>query len=257
MNLPSKPLQLAVTIDSMSSYLKYVNTLPILSEEEERSLLNSFFNENDIESGKKIVLHHLRLVVKIALDCVKTNQKQLKDAISEGNIGLMEALTKFDPESTVRFSTYAMHWIRHRIQTFLIDSWSLVTSNKSKIKEYLFRKGDLKDAGEIMTEVSLDAPMKDDCNSRLLDTFSSTNQQNALTNIIQEENEISCRKDLKSAIKDLNEREKYIIQARYFKEEGSTLQDVSEILGISKERVRQIEVAALSKLRKRISKMPV
>lgn len=257
MNLALKPLVSVATIDSMPAYLRYVNSLPILSEEEEKYLLSSFFQDNNIESGRKIILHHLRLVVKIALECAKNNQKQLKDAISEGNIGLMEALTKFDPKNDVRFATYAMHWIRHRIQVFLIDSWSIVKGNKTKIKEYLFRKKDVKDYADISTEVSLDTPLGDDANSRMVDFVSNITHPDALSLIIHEENETTCKENLELALKELNEREAYIIKARYFNEKALTFNDLSKVLNISKERVRQIEFAALNKIKKRIPKMPV
>lgn len=261
------------------NYLNAVNKIPSLSQEEEYSLAKKFSEEQDVFAAQKLVESHLKLVVKVAMS-FRNYGLPIVELVSEGNLGLMQAVKKFDSSKGFRLSTYAMWWIRASIQEFILKSWSLVKIgttaaqkklffNLGKIKRRIFntegRDFQHSDYKQIASElnvteaevIEMDARLKQD---RYLDEPLGEEGAGDLIDIIPEgranqetllsaSQEIKNRKQmLYNAMKQLNEREQYIINARKLNEKPATLEDLSGHFSISKERVRQIEEKALEKL---------
>ncbi len=264
----------------ISSYLAIIHQFPILSPEEEIKLANKWVNENSLTSAHKLINCHLRLVVKIAIK-FKGYGLALNDLISEGNIGLIQSLQRFDPKKGFRLSTYAMWWIRASIQEYILHSWSLVKIGTTAAQKKLFfnlrsLKGKLKalDDGDLqpeqVTEIAerLEVPEKDvvDMNRRLSgydyslnNTYSLENDEewingipdysiNLESKIIQDEQFFKRKKMLFVALKNLDDRERRILTQRRLVDEPLTLEQLSKAYGISKERVRQVEVRAYEKI---------
>ena len=269
-------------------YLQEIQKFPILSAEEEYDYAIRFVKNQDREAAKSLVQSHLRLVVKIAAK-FKNYGLPIADLISEGNIGLIQALKKFDPFKGFRFSTYAMWWIRANIQEFILKSWSLVKIGttaaqkklffnlhkiKKKISENFTDKNLMPEYVDHIAK-SLNVSKKDviDMNSRLQNSDASLNEMvgqdqenevidNLVTSddnqemlAINHQEKTRRAKMLKTALNNLNSREREIIVKRQMSEHPSTLEDLSQIYQISRERVRQIEANALAKIKKEIAKM--
>ncbi len=269
-------------------YLQEIQKFPILTPEEEYDYAIRFVKNEDKEAAKALVQSHLRLVVKIATK-FKNYGLPIADLISEGNIGLIQALKKFDPFKGFRFSTYAMWWIRANIQEYILRSWSLVKIgttaaqkklffNLHKIKKRISENfSDKNLIPEYVDHIAknLNVSKKDviEMNSRLQNSDSSLNemigddQENeAINNLasndesqeilaINHQEKTRRASMLKSALATLNLREKEIIFKRQMSEEPSTLEDLSQIYHISRERVRQIEANALLKIKKEIARL--
>lgn len=270
--------------DVFYKYLKYISKFPILEKEEEVVLLKEYFENGDSDAGRKIVLSHLRLVVKIAMYYREYRGISMMDIISEGNAGLLYALKKFDYTKTNRFSTYATLWIRASIQDFILKSWSLVKVGSVSLRKALLlnstntkkmlgiEKTDSADSqsqkladhfGVTKTEMenvrsalfrnetSLNAELSDSGNqTTLLDLMQS---EDNIINEIEEEEETKLKMQaMKDAMSVLNERERSIIETRYLddREDKPTLKDLSQKFGVSIERIRQIEESAIKKLQK-------
>ncbi len=261
------------------SYLHAINKIPSLQQGEEYILARRLIDDQDVQAAQKLVESHLKLVVKIALT-FRNYGLPIVDLVSEGNLGLMQAVRKFDPEKGFRLSTYAMWWIRASIQEFILKSWSLVKIgtttaqkklffNLGKIKRKIFNvegrdfnSGDYKQVAlelnvkeEEVAEMDarlrqdkyLDEPIGDEDGDHLIDMIPSSRENYEIT--LGNSQERNQRKEmLYNAINQLNEREQYIINARKLSETPATLDDLSHHFNISKERVRQIEEKALEKL---------
>lgn len=261
------------------SYINAVNKIPSLKQEEEYMLAKKLSEEQDVFAAQKLVESHLKLVVKIAFS-FKNYGIPVVDLVSEGNLGLMQAVKKFDPEKGYRLSTYAMWWIKASIQEFVLRSWSLVrigtTSaqkklffNLARLKRRIFategRDINFNDYKLIASELNvteedviemdarlrqdryLDEPLNNEDEGSLIDIIPETRaNQEAIISVKQESN--LKKKLLYNAIEQLNDREQFIINARKLAETPSTLEDLSNHFKISKERVRQIEERALEKL---------
>lgn len=275
--------------DLLTRYIQSIKKYPILSADEEYILARSVVDHQDIKAAHKLVTSHLKLVVKIALS-MRGYGLSLMDLISEGNIGLMHAVKKFNPELGHRLSTYAMWWIKATIQEYIIRSWSLVKVgttaaqkklffNLNKIKRRinnlhasnnnLLTESDIDFVAEQLNvspqevkemdcrlaggDYSLDRPFYDDegHSSSMLEYIPEkrANQEAMLAH--SQESEIR-KKLLYQAMLSLNERERDIISARHLQDEPETLSTLSKRHKISLERVRQIESAALAKLKKHI-----
>jgi RNA polymerase sigma-32 factor len=269
-------------------YLRQIQQFPILSSEEEHNYALRYCENGDKEAAKILVQSHLRLVVKIATK-FKSYGFPLVDLISEGNLGLIQAVKKFDPFKGFRFSTYAMWWIRANIQEYILRSWSLVKIgttvaqkklffNLHKIKKKLEQNFTNKNLlPEYVDQIAkdLNVSKKDviDMNSRLQNSDASLNQ---FIDEDQEEeviNSLASNEDsqetlaidsqeksrqiemLQSALSNLNPRERDIITKRQMSESPSTLEELSQIYNISRERIRQIEANALLKIKKEVAKM--
>ena len=285
-----KNSDLAKSADSgFARYLKEIQKFPLLTPEEEYEYGMRYKNHGDPEAAKILLQSHLRLVVKMA---GKFKQYGLPavDLVSEGNVGLIQAVKKFDPEKGFRFSTYAMWWIRANIQEYVLRSWSLVKIGTTVAQKKLFfnlhkiRKR-IKGASisgvldpEHITRIAKDLNVSEkdvvDMNSRLQQSDSSLNALisddedgdevlNSIAAVQDSQEEIAIENQekyrqemmLKQALSTLNEREKDIIIKRQMLENPLTLEELSQIYNISRERIRQIEANAIDKIRKSVSKM--
>lgn len=272
----------ALTSDSgLSQYLRDINRFPYLSEEEEYMLGKRLQEHGDVEAAHELTTSHLRLVAKIAMS-FRGYGLPLVELISEGNIGLMQAVKRFDPEKGFRLATYAMWWIKAAIQEYVLHSWSLVKMgttaaqkklffNLRKIKNRLNRmeQGDLSPEDVALIAHELDVPEHEvvDMNRRLSHSDQSLNDpmgteegtgewidilpetsdnQEIMVAEVQEKEQKQAL--LMQAMETLNERERTIILERRMQEKPATLDDLSKQFSISRERVRQIENRAFEKL---------
>ena len=276
-NLPSIDVE-----GGLSSYLTQIKKFPMLSAEEEYMLAKSWKDRNDLKSAQKLITSHLRLVAKIAMG-YRGYGLPVNEMVSEGNIGLMQAVKKFEPEKGFRLATYAMWWIKASIQEYILRSWSLVKMGTTSAQKKLFfnlkkiknqiapnNSGDLNvkhveeiskrlnvKKEEVVTmnrrllgkEKSLNAPIKEEDGSEWLDWIVDDKTDQELK--FSHEQELSKRKQLMNdSINVLNQREKEILTARRLSEEVETLEDLSKKYKISRERIRQIETKAFEKLQK-------
>ena len=269
---------------NLSIYLQQIKKFPILTADEEYMLAKRYKEYGDTEAAHKLVTSHLRLVAKIAMG-YRGYGLPVTDLISEGNVGIMQAVKKFDPERGFRLATYAMWWIRAQIQEYVLHSWSLVKIgttaaqkklffNLKKIKNQLssIDSGDLspENAREIANRLNVKEAEVLDMNNRLFSGDQSLNIQvgnevdaewqdmlvdsnDTQDNIIANTDELLYRKKIfEKAIKVLNDREKEIIKLRKLKDKPVKLEELSKKFNISRERVRQIEEKAFEKLQKQV-----
>jgi len=270
---------------NLAFYLQEIKKFPILTAEEEYMLAKRFKEHGDTDAAHKLVTSHLRLVAKIAMG-YRGYGLPVTDLISEGNVGIMQAVKKFDPEKGFRLATYAMWWIRAQIQEYVLHSWSLVKIGTTAAQKKLFfnlRKlknqltsidnGDLspENAREIATRLNVKEAEVIDMNNRMFsgdqslnvkfDNETETEWQDMLVDknetqdqILEKNNELNYRKKIfKEALSILNEREKEILKLRKLSEKPMKLEELSTRFKISRERVRQIEEKALEKLKKEVS----
>ena len=270
---------------NLSIYLQEIKKFPILTADEEYMLAKRYKEYGDTEAAHKLVTSHLRLVAKIAMG-YRGYGLPVTDLISEGNVGIMKAVKKFDPERGFRLATYAMWWIRAQIQEYVLHSWSLVKIGTTAAQKKLFfnlkklknqlssiDSGDLspENAREIATRLNVKEAEVLDMNNRLFSGDQSLNIQvgnegdaewqdmlvdshETQDNIIANADELSYRKKIfEQAIEVLNDREKEIIKSRKLKDKPVKLEDLSKKFNISRERVRQIEEKAFAKLQKKVS----
>ncbi len=265
----------------LSAYLDQIKKFPMLDAEEEYMLAKNWKTTGNLKAAEKLVTSHLRLVAKIAMG-YKGYGLPINEMISEGNVGLMQAVKKFEPEKGFRLATYAMWWIKASIQEYILRSWSLVKIGTTTAQKKLFfnlkklknqiapqSEGDLRDEhvheiankldvskDEVVSmnrrlsgkEFSLNAPVGED-GDEWQDWLVDKELDNDLKFAHQEEME--QRKDLlKNSIKILNQREKEILYSRRLNDNPTTLEDLSKKYKVSRERVRQIENKAFEKLQK-------
>jgi len=266
---------------SLSRYLQEIRKFPMLEPQEEYMLAKRWKEHGDSEAAHQLVTSHLRLVAKIAMG-YRGYGLPIGEVISEGNVGLMQAVKRFEPEKGFRLATYAMWWIRASIQEYILRSWSLVKIGTTAAQKKLFfnlrkikgqiqaiEEGDLKPdqvahiadrLGVTEDEVvsmnrrlsgpdnSLNAPMRADSEGGEWQDWLVDDAADQEANLGEQE-EMGLRQEmLAAAMKTLNEREAHILTERRLKEEPATLEDLSQEYGISRERVRQIEVRAFEKL---------
>ena len=267
----------------LNRYLAEIKKFPLLKPEQEYMLAKRFQEHGDTEAAAQLVTSHLRLVAKIAMG-YRGYGLPTSELISEGNIGLMQGVKKFEPERGFRLATYAMWWIRASIQEYILRSWSLVKMGTTAAQKKLFfnlrrmksrldafEDGDLRpehvtkiatDLGVAETDVvsmnrrmamggdtSLNVPMREDGEGQWQDWL----QDDAplQDKIVADAQEADVRHSmLVSAMDDLNEREQHILTERRLTDDPKTLEELSQVYGVSRERVRQIEVRAFEKLQK-------
>jgi RNA polymerase sigma-32 factor len=272
----------APSVGGLSIYLAQIKKFPMLDAEEEYMLAKNWRENGNLQSAHKLVTSHLRLVAKIAMG-YRGYGLPVNELISEGNLGLMQAVKKFDPEKGFRLATYAMWWIKAAIQEYVLRSWSLVKMGTTTAQKKLFfnlkkiknqiavgQEGDLRDeqVKEISKRLDVESHEVVNMNRRMMGQEKSLNDpiksgetdewQDWLVDdsldqelIISQKQEYDDKKELlNSAMKILNEREKEIITARRLSEEPQTLEDLSKKYKISRERIRQIETKAFEKLQK-------
>lgn len=268
--------------NGVSQYLREIRQFPMLEPNEEFMLAKRWREHEDSEAAHRLVTSHLRLVAKIAMG-YRGYGLPVSELISEGNVGLMQAVKRFDPDRGFRLATYAMWWIRASIQEYVLHSWSLVKMGTTAAQKKLFFnlrkiKGQLEaiDDGDLSPEnveyiaAALNVPERDvvSMNGRMLGPDQSLNApvreegggewQDWLEDpdtdqesLVLESDELAHRStQLVRAMDVLNEREKHILSERRLKEEPATLEELSKVYGISRERVRQIEARAFEKLQK-------
>ena len=263
----------------LSRYLDEIRKFPMLEPNEEYMLAKSWREHGDRDAAHRLVTSHLRLVAKIAMG-YRGYGLPVGEIVSEGNVGLMQAVKRFEPEKGFRLATYAMWWIKAAIQEYILRSWSLVkmgtTANqkklffnlrKAKSKISALEEGDLKpdQVKQIATKLgvpeqdviemnrrlsgdaSLNAPLRQEGEGEWQDWLvdDATNQETRLVEDEESRNRLSALRD---AMDVLNERERRIFEARRLAEEPVTLEELSEEFGVSRERVRQIEVRAFEKI---------
>jgi RNA polymerase sigma-32 factor len=268
----------------LARYLDEIRRFPMLDAEEEYMLAKRWREHGDVEAAHKLVTSHLRLVAKIAMG-YRGYGLPMNEIISEGNVGLMQAVKRFDPDKGFRLATYAMWWIRAAIQEYILHSWSLVKLGTTAAQKKLFfnlrrlksqmqaiEGGDLSpemvkqiaDTLEVTEQEviemnrrlegpdhSLNAALRVDSESEWQDWL--VDERAGQETELAEADELEHRKALLAeAMKVLNERERHILTERRLKEEPTTLEELSARYGISRERVRQIEVRAFEKLQKAI-----
>jgi RNA polymerase sigma-32 factor len=266
----------------LSRYLQEIRKFPLLEPEEEYMLAKRWVEQEDTQAAHRMVTSHLRLAAKIAMGYRGYGLPQA-EVISEANVGLMQAVKRFDPERGFRLATYAMWWIRASIQEYILRSWSLVKMGTTAAQKKLFfnlrkLKGQLQaiEDGDLHPDMvtkiatrlqvsekevvdmnrrlaapdhSLNAPLRIDGDEEWVDwlTDESEDQETTLGN----SEELDQRRAmLEGAMKTLNERERHILTERRLKDNPLTLEDLSQEYGVSRERVRQIEVRAFEKLQK-------
>ncbi len=267
---------------NLTRYLQEIRKFPMLTPEEELALSRAWRDHQDMEAAHKLVTSHLRLVAKIAMG-YRGYGLPVGELISEGNVGMMQAVKRFDPDRGFRLATYAMWWIRAAIQEYILHSWSLVKMGTTAAQKKLFfnlrrLKGQMQaiDDGDLQPEQvakiahALDVPEQDviSMNRRLTAPDHSLNapvradsegewqdwlvdESESQEESLAEHEEFSGRKALlNGALRGLNERERHILIERRLKDEPTTLEELSQQYGISRERVRQIEVRAFEKLQK-------
>jgi len=267
---------------NLSRYLQDIRKFPMLAPEEELALAYRWRDQEDMAAAHKLVTSHLRLVAKIAMG-YRGYGLPVGELISEGNVGMMQAVKRFDPDRGFRLATYAMWWIRAAIQEYILHSWSLVKMGTTAAQKKLFFNlrrlkgqmqaiddGDLKPEQVAKIAKDLDVPEQDviNMNRRLAAPDHSLNapvrmdsegewqdwlvdESESQETAIAEREELSGRQALlANALKTLNDRERHILIERRLKDNPTTLEDLSQQYDISRERVRQIEVRAFEKLQK-------
>jgi len=265
-------------------YLEEIRRFPMLEAEEECVLAKRWREHGDADAAHKLITSHLRLVAKIAVG-YRGYGLPISEVISEGNVGLMQAAKRFDPQKGFRFATYAMWWIKAAIQEYILRSWSLVkmgtTANqkklffnlrKAKSKISVLDGGDLRpDQVKLIAkrlgvteqdvvdmnrrlggDVSLNAPIRDDGDSGEWQDWLVDEVSDQETRLVEDDESDNRRKALGEALSVLNERERRIFEARRLADDPITLEDLAAEFGVSRERVRQIEVRAFEKVQKSV-----
>jgi len=291
--MASTALTLALSPEQgLQRYLSEIRKFPMLAKEEEFMLAKSWQEHGDTQAAHKLVTSHLRLVAKIAMG-YRGYGLPIGEVISEGNVGLMQAVKKFDPDKGFRLATYAMWWIRASIQEYILRSWSLVKMGTTAAQKKLFfnlrrmkgemaalEEGDLKPEHvasiahklavteeEVISmnrrmsgggDASLNAPIGGaggEGDSEWMDWLADDQADGTQETRLADNEEFGARMTLlQEAMSELNERERHIIQERRLKDEPATLEELSTQYGVSRERVRQIEVRAFEKLQKAMKK---
>jgi RNA polymerase sigma-32 factor len=267
----------------LSRYLTEIRKFPMLAKDEEFMLAKRWQEHEDPDAAHRLVTSHLRLVAKIAMG-YRGYGLPIGEVISEGNVGLMQAVKKFDPDKGFRLATYAMWWIRASIQEYILRSWSLVKMGTTAAQKKLFfnlRKakseisaldeGDLRpeQVSHIATrlgvtnedvismnrrlsgpDASLNAPLRSDSESEWQDWLADDAQVSQETQVAEDEERSLRMGLLQEAMQELTDRERHILTERRLKDEPTTLEELAAQYGVSRERVRQIEVRAFEKLQK-------
>ncbi|MFZ0398294.1 MAG: RNA polymerase sigma factor RpoH [Methyloceanibacter sp.] len=270
----------------LTRYLEEIRQFPMLEPQQEYMLAKSWREHGDRDAAHKLVTSHLRLVARIAMG-YRGYGLPIGEVVSEGNVGLMQAVKRFDPDKGFRLATYAMWWIRAAIQEYILRSWSLVKMGTTAAQKKLFFnlrkiKGQLKalDEGDLrpdqvkriatqlgVTEEdvvsmnrrlagdsSLNAPVRNDSESGEWQDWLVDDTIDQETALAESEEAQRRRGMLNNALKGLNERERRVFEARRLAEDPLTLEELSAEFGVSRERIRQIEVRAFEKVQKAVQK---
>ncbi|HLO22122.1 MAG TPA: RNA polymerase sigma factor RpoH [Methyloceanibacter sp.] len=270
----------------LTRYLEEIRQFPMLEPQEEYMLAKSWREHGDRDAAHRLVTSHLRLVARIAMG-YRGYGLPVGEVISEGNVGLMQAVKRFDPDKGFRLATYAMWWIRAAIQEYILRSWSLVKMGTTAAQKKLFfnlrkikgqlkalEEGDLRpdQVKQIATRLgvteedvvsmnrrlagdsSLNAPVRNDAESGEWQDWLVDETMDQETALAESEERDQRRGMLNDALKGLNERERRVFEARRLADEPLTLEELSAEFGVSRERIRQIEVRAFEKVQKAVQK---
>jgi len=268
---------------TLDQYLREINKVSLLTVEEERALARRFRQEGDKRAGHRLVEANLRFVVKVAFE-YRSYGLRMADLIQEGNIGLMKAVQKFDPDKEIRLISYAVWWIRAYIQNHILKSWSLVKIGTTQAQRKLFfslartrheierltpgaaleegvdvnlvakklkvRTSDVVEMTQRMEgrDLSLDAPVADGTSTHL--EFTPSGGEGQDTELAQAEEDALIHRRVAEALGRLDPRERHIVEARIMGDGKETLRDLGHHFGFSRERARQLEIRALDKLRR-------
>jgi len=268
----------------LAAYLKEIRRFPMLEPRHEYMLAKSWREHGDRPAAHRLVTSHLRLVAKIAMG-YRGYGLPISEVISEGNVGLMQAVKRFEPEKGFRLATYAMWWIKAAIQEYILRSWSLVkmgtTANqkklffnlrKAKSKISALEEGDLRpDQVKLIAkrlgvteqdviemnrrlggDVSLNAPIREEGDSGEWQDWLVDDSASQESRLVESEEADNRKKALGEALSVLNERERRIFEARRLADDPITLEELADEFGVSRERVRQIEVRAFEKVQKAV-----
>jgi RNA polymerase sigma-32 factor len=265
--------------DSLEHYARAIKAYPLLTAEEEHSLAVKFKQENDLEAARKLIVSHLRLVASIARGYTGYGLPQA-DLIQEGNIGLMKAVKRFDPERGVRLVSFAMHWIKPEIHEYIVRNWRLVKIATTKAQRKLFfnlrsmksginslqpteiahiaRELNVKpeEVLEMETrlnghEISLEANIDDDSDEHYSPIAYLQDESLTPSEALEvKQTEFAETTDLTSALQNLDDRSRRVVEARWLQEKGGkTLHELADEFGVSAERIRQIEQKAMQKMK--------
>ncbi len=287
--MASKTLPSVTEAGGLTRYLEEIRRFPMLEPQEEQQLAKSWRDDGDRDAAHKLVTSHLRLVARIAMG-YRGYGLPVGEVVSEGNVGLMQAVKRFDPDKGFRLATYAMWWIRASIQEYILRSWSLVKMGTTAAQKKLFfnlRKmkgqiealedGDLRpdQVKKIATKLgvseedvismnrrlsgdsSLNAPVRNDSESGEWLDWLVDDHVDQETKLAESEELDQRRAMLQNAMGNLNDREKRIFEARRLQDTPVTLEELSGEFGVSRERIRQIEVRAFEKVQKSVKQAAV
>ena len=286
--LTLQPSQLAMAISNpgalgtIDAYISTVNRLPMLSAEQENDLARRLRDEQDIAAARELVLSHLRLVVSVARQYLGYGLPHA-DLIQEGNVGLMKAVKRFDPERGVRLVSFAVHWIKAEIHEYIVRNWRMVKVATTKAQRKLFfnlrsmrpdgqtldprqvdeiaanlnvRSEDVREMEVRLSgrEISLENQNDDDEAYAPIAYLSDNGRADPTQVLARRDEDVMHGTGLEKALEQLDERAQRIVRARWLQDDGgATLHDLAEEFGVSAERIRQIEVAAMKKMRVALS----
>ncbi|MEY3740470.1 MAG: polymerase sigma factor RpoH [Pseudomonadota bacterium] len=286
--LTLQPSQLAMAISNpgalgtIDAYISTVNRLPMLSAEQENDLARRLRDEQDIAAARELVLSHLRLVVSVARQYLGYGLPHA-DLIQEGNVGLMKAVKRFDPERGVRLVSFAVHWIKAEIHEYIVRNWRMVKVATTKAQRKLFfnlrsmrpdgqtldprqvdeiaanlnvRSEDVREMEVRLSgrEISLENQNDDDEAYAPIAYLSDNGRADPTQVLARRDEDVMHGTGLEKALEQLDERSQRIVRARWLQDDGgATLHDLAEEFGVSAERIRQIEVAAMKKMRVALS----
>ena len=279
-SVPTLALDTLSPGQNLEAYIQTVNTFELLSAEEEKALAESFYYDQDLSSARRLVMSHLRFVVHIAKTYSGYGLNQ-GDLIQEGNVGLMKAVRRFNPEVGVRLVSFAVHWIKAEIQEFILRNWRIVKIATTKAQRKLFfnlrsskkRLGwlneteaqDIADALGVTKKTVYDMEGRLTASDAAFDGFNDDDDDGVAfhpSDYLQDENDDpaltveranhtdDANSQLFTALEDLDDRSRDIIQQRWLSEEKATLHDLAEKYGVSAERIRQLEKNAMNKVKK-------
>jgi RNA polymerase sigma-32 factor len=271
-------LPIPSVVGSLDAYISAVHRIPVLSHDEEQALARRFNEQNDLDSAKKLVMSHLRFVVHVARG-YSGYGLQLGDLIQEGNIGLMKAVKRFDPDQGVRLVSFAVHWIRAEMHEFILRNWRIVKVATTKAQRKLFfnlRKSKKRlgwmNAEEVRLvahdlgvpeatvremesrlsgrDIGFEAPADADDDARPApEAFLVDDGADPYDNVSDADQADNQMETLSTALAKLDDRSRDIIQRRWLNEDKATLQDLADEYGVSAERIRQVEANAMKKMR--------
>ncbi len=270
---------LPVPVGNLESYIHAIHSIPVLDAEQERDLAQSLHRDNDLEAARKLILHNLRFVVKVARG-YNGYGLPLSDLVQEGNVGLMKAVKRFDPEMNVRLISFAVHWIRAEIHEFILRNWKIVKVATTKAQRKLFfnlrssktrlgwlsndqaeevaqdlgvSKADVLEMEQRMgaQDVSFDLSpdQEDDEQAYSPSHYLAAESADPAEALEEEEWETYTRGRFQTALASLDQRSQDILASRWLVEDKATLQDLADKYNVSAERIRQLENAAVKKLR--------